>query len=254
MHNTSIDALWCAAPSDLKLSRDEVHVWRAALDRSPACEQRLFATLTPDEQTRANRFYFKHDRSHFIVARGVLRDVLGRYLGAQPDSLRFEYTEYGKPLLVKEFRDAGISFNLSHAKGVALLAITAGREIGVDVEWIRPGVTEEEIAERFFSTDEVRVLRALPKNAQEEAFFNCWTRKEAYIKAKGEGLSMPLDRFAVTLAPGSAAELLYTVGDPQEASRWRLLELFPGPGFVGAVAVEGHDWQLKCLGWSESAL
>jgi 4'-phosphopantetheinyl transferase len=254
MHNTPLDALWPAPPPGLKLSGGEVHVWRAALDRSPACEQSLLALLTPDELNRANRFYHKHDRSHFIVGRGVLREVLGRYLGVPPGSLRFEYTKYGKPLLVEEFRGEDMRFNLSHSKGVALLAVTAGREIGVDVEWMRPGVAEEEIAERFFSANEVRVLRGLPKGAQEEAFFNCWTRKEAYIKAKGEGLSMPLDRFAVTLAPGSRAELLHTVGDPEEASRWRLLELFPGPGFAGAIAVEGHDWQLKCVGWQEPAL
>lgn len=244
---------WIISPLDLKLSSSEVHVWRAGLDRSHACEERLFATLTQDERDRANRFHFKRDRSHFINARGVLRNILGRYLDAPPGALRFEYTKYGKPSLIEEFRGPALSFNLSHSKDVALFAFSAGRDLGVDVEWIRPDVADEQIAERFFSEQEVNTLRQLEASAQAEAFFNCWTRKEAYIKAIGEGLSMPLDRFAVSLKPGDPAALLYTYAGIQETSRWRLLELFPGPGYVGAIAVEGHDWQLKCLQWAEPA-
>ena len=242
---------WVTPHLDLRLSRSEVHVWRAGLNRSIACEERLLATLTEDEQYRADRFHFKHDRSHFINARGILRDLLGRYLGARPDALRFEYTKYGKPSLVKEFGGPALSFNLSHSNGIALFAFTTGRDLGIDVEWIRPDVADEQIAERFFSANEVNTLRAIEAGAQAEAFFNCWTRKEAYIKARGEGLSMPLDRFAVSLRPGEAAALLYTCAGTEETSRWRLVELFPGAGFVGALAVEGHDWQLKCLEWEE---
>lgn len=132
---------------------------------------------------------------------------------------------------------------------MALFGLSYGREIGVDLEYIRSGFAEEQIAERFFSAQEVRVLRALSKDVQHEAFFNCWTRKEAYIKAKGEGLSMPLDRFDVSLAPGEPAALLSASGDEQELSRWALRELSPAPGFVGAVAAEGQDWELKCWEW-----
>ncbi|MGA9770097.1 MAG: 4'-phosphopantetheinyl transferase superfamily protein [Blastocatellia bacterium] len=253
MNDGIIEALWGAPPSRLKISGSEVHIWRAALDRSPDCEERLLATLTEDEQNRASRFYHKHDRSHYISARGILRDLLGRYLDARPGALRFEYTKYGKPSLIKEFGGETLRFNLSHSKGVALFAFTTGRELGIDVEWIRADVADEQIAERFFSAQEVRTLRGLEASAQAEGFFNCWTRKEAYIKARGEGLSMPLDRFAVSLEPGDAAALLYTDGGIEETSRWRLLELFPGPGFAGAVAVEGHDWQLNCWRWEEPA-
>ena len=244
---------WVIPPLNLRLSSGEVHVWRAALDRSPACEERLLATLTDDEQDRANRFYHKRDRSHFINARGILRAVLGRYLDARPGALRFEYTKYGKPFLIKEFGGETLRFNVSHSKAVALFAFTMGRELGVDIEWIRADVAEEQIAERFFSASEVCTLRALEASAQAEGFFNCWTRKEAYIKARGEGLSMPLDRFAVSLKPGDTAALLYTGGGPEETSRWKLIELFPGLGFAGAIAVEGHDWQLKCWQWEEPA-
>ena len=242
---------WISPPLGLKLSGSEVHVWRAELVRSQACEERLLATLTGDEQDRANRFHFKHDRSHFINARGILRDILGRYLDTRANDLRFEYTKYGKPSLAREFGGSALSFNLSHSKGVALFAFTIGRDLGIDLEWIRADVADEQIAEHFFSDQEVRALRALDAGEQAEAFFNCWTRKEAYIKAIGEGLSMPLSRFAVSLKPGDTAALLYTGGGSKETSRWKLLELFPGSGFAGAVAVEGHDWQLKCWQWEE---
>lgn len=253
MDNTSFQNEWLPPPSRAELSASEAHVWRAGLNLPEAQEESLLALLTQEEKDRANRFYRKRDRSHFINARGMLRDILGRYLGMRPESLRFDYTYYGKPSLKTEFGGEYLRFNLSHAEGVALYGVTASREIGIDIEWIRPGVCEEGIAERFFSAEEVKVLRALPKEVQEVAFFNCWTRKEAYIKAKGEGLSMPLDRFVVTLAPGERAQLISTVGDAEEASRWRLVELFPGPGFVGAIAVEGHDWQPKLYDWRESA-
>lgn len=244
---------WITPPLNLKLPASEVHVWRAGLDRSAACEEILFATLTRDEQERADRFYFKHDRHHFINARGILRNILGRYLDVRPCALRFEYTKYGKPSLAKESGGPVLRFNLSHSKGVALFAVATGRDLGIDVEWIRADVADEQIAERFFSAQEVSALRRLDVNAQAEAFFNCWTRKEAYIKARGEGLSMPLDKFAVSLKPGDAAALLYADGGDKETSRWKFLELLPGPGFAGAVAVEGHDWQIRCWQWEEPA-
>ena len=233
------------------LENNEVHVWLASLDRAAPVVQGLLKTLAPDERSRAERFYFQKDRDHFIVARGILRAILSRYLETEPDQVRFYYASYGKPELTKEFDSHGLRFNVSHSQGLALFAITRNREVGVDLEEIRPGISSEEIAERFFSPQEVSVLRALPNDLQDEAFFNCWTRKEAYIKAKGEGLSMPLDTFDVSLVPGESAALLSTKAEPQEASRWSLRELFPAPGFAAAIAVEGKDWQLKCWEWSE---
>jgi 4'-phosphopantetheinyl transferase len=221
------------------------------LDRAEPVVRRLLKTLAPDERSRAERFYFQVDRDHFIVARGILRAILSRYLETEPEQLRFYYASHGKPELAKEFDRHGVRFNISHSQGLALFAITRDREVGVDLEAIRPGIAGEKIAERFFSPREVRVLRAPPGDLQDEAFFNCWTRKEAYIKAKGEGLSMPLDTFDVSLVPGEPAALLNTKADPQEASRWSLRELFPAPGFAAAVAVEGKDWQLRCWEWSE---
>jgi 4'-phosphopantetheinyl transferase len=138
---------------------------------------------------------------------------------------------------------------LSHSDGLVLYAITRGREVGVDVERLRPDFAVLEVAKKFFSRREVTALVALPENQWPKAFFNCWTRKEAYIKARGEGLTLPLDRFDVSLVPGEPAALLYTNDDPQEASRWSLQELVPESGYVAALAVEGHDWRLKCWQW-----
>lgn len=182
----------------------------------------------------------------FIVARAMMRAILGRYLKLSPEELRFDYSFYGKPTLAGDFGAHTLCFNLSHSNGLSLLAVTLGRRIGIDLEYVRAEMASEEIAERLFSTGEVRALRQLPRERQTEAFFNCWTRKEAYIKAIGEGLSFPLDRFTVSLLPGHSAALLDVLENPQECARWSLQELSPGSGYVAAVAVEGHDWRLRC--------
>ena len=141
---------------------------------------------------------------------------------------------------------SNLRFNLSHSHEFGLFAIARHREIGIDLERIRSGLADTQIAERFFAVEEIRILRALPRDAQDKAFFDCWARKEAYVKAKGEGLSMPLDQFEVSLVPGEPTALLSTKANPQEASRWSFRELFPAHGFVAAVAVQGNDWRLKC--------
>ena len=248
---TQPDHVWLPSPQNLALSGDEIHVWRASLEGSPALVQRLQRTLTPDEAARAARFYFERDRTHYIVARGVLRSILGRYLGTEPGQLRFSYTSYGKPALISTSGMRTLNFNLSHSHEIALVAVTRGREIGVDVEHLRADFAGAEIAERFFSAAENVALRALPPELRVEGFFTCWTRKEAYIKARGEGLSHPLDQFDVSLVPGGPAQLLRTRGDPRDLRRWSLKELYPGPGYVAALAAEGHGWRLSCWQWQE---
>lgn len=238
--SANASSLWAPPPLELVAAKTEVHVWRVSLNESLVTE--LLAMLSADERERADRFHFDRDRNRFIVARGSLRSILGSYLSREPAELGFSYAQYGKPSLAGN----EISFNLSHANELALIAITRDRRIGVDIEFIRPDFASEQIAERFFSGQEVDVLRALPPDQQAEAFFSCWTRKEAYIKAIGEGMSMPLDQFNVSLAPGSAAALLGNLRDESEVSRWSLKALSPGPSYLGAIAVEGHGWQLKC--------
>jgi 4'-phosphopantetheinyl transferase len=227
-----------------------VHVWRVALDQSPSQAEALLGILAPDEQRRAERFHFRKDRRRFVVARGVLRIILGRYLHTAPDDLRFSYSRYGKPALAGASGVDAVRFNVSHSHELALYAITLDREIGLDIEYMREGFAGEQVAEQFFSPREVATLRALPAHMQTEGFFNCWTRKEAYIKARGEGLSFPLDGFDVSLAPGDPARLLSVRGDRRESLRWALRELTPGPDYAAALAVEGHDWQQHCWRWT----
>jgi 4'-phosphopantetheinyl transferase len=243
------DRQWLPPPVQLRLADDEIHVWRTPLDQGALIVERLKRMLAEDEASRAARFYFEHDRVHFIVARGVLRTLLSQYLGTRPEQLRFSYSSYGKPALSTAPGEPTLNFNVSHSQGLALIAVTRSREIGVDVEGIRPEFAGLDIAERFFSVEENAVLRNLPAELQHEAFFTCWTRKEAYIKARGEGLSHPLDKFDVSLVPGEPARLLKTRGEPHELARWSLRELFAGPGYVAALAAEGNDWRLSCWQW-----
>ncbi len=240
---------WPDAPESPTLAEGEVHVWRVCLRRDEAALRELLETLSPDERERGDRFHFRRDREHFIAARGALRAILGRYVGVAPGLLRFSYDGYGKPALSGAPGGDALRFNLSHSNGLALYAVTRGREVGIDLEFVREDFAGFDIAERFFSTREVSALRALPPAARASAFFDCWTRKEAYIKALGEGLSHPLHAFTVSLTPGEPAALLYTDDDPQEAARWSLVELLPGEGYRAALAVEGVTTPLRYWRW-----
>lgn len=233
-------AQWQQPPPEPALLQEHVHVWRAALDQPAACVQRLSTTLSADERARAARFYFERDRRRFIVGRGSLRTILGRYLGLQPEQLRFCYSAHGKPYL-----DLALRFNLAHSHGLALYAITSGREVGVDVEYVHPITGLDRLVERFFSARERTALRALPASQKQEAFFNCWTRKEAYVKAIGDGLACPLDQFDVSLTPGKPARVLSVAGDSRRACRWFIQGVASAPGYVAAVATTGRSPQLQ---------
>lgn len=239
---------WDHPPAFLRIEGNEFHVWRASLSVSPSQLQALAAILSADERQRAERFHFEKDRGEFIAGRALLRTLLGRYLHKEPSRVEFHYGASGKPRLAG--KDSSLRFNLSHSYGLALYAFSEGRELGIDVEQIRSNADAEKIAERFFSAQEVAVFRDLPARQREKAFFDCWTRKEAYIKAKGDGLTAPLDGFSVSLSPGEPAALLDVRDDPAEVSRWSLRELDPGYGYAAAIAVEGNDWRLKCWEWS----
>ena len=224
------------------LCADEVHVWQANLDGHSADSLQLL--LTEDEISRANRFHFARDRNHYIVARGLLRKLLSGYLDTDARDLRFAYSEKGKPALEKS-QPGLLDFNLAHSHGRAIYAFSRGRELGVDLEFVRADVSDDKIAERFFSTSEIWALRALAPELRKQAFFDCWTRKEAYIKARGEGLSMPLDEFDVSLAPGEAAALLRNHKEPEEVARWTMQSIPAASGFVAALVAEGPAWTLK---------
>ncbi len=216
----------------------QIDLWIADLDSQQVEPFRLL--LSPDELERARRFRFDRDRHRFSVARGMLRSLLGNVLKRNPAKIEFSYAKRGKPFLAGEF----IHFNVSHSHGIGVFAIARDREVGIDVEKIDPRLLEDGIAERFFSTPEVAMLRSLPQQLQTQAFFNCWTRKEAYIKACGEGLSLELDQFSVSLIPGEPAKLMHVKNDPTQAQRWSLVDLSVPPGFVGALCTEGSGWTL----------
>ena len=200
--------------------------------------QDFFSTLSAAEQQRAQRFHFQRDRTRFIVAHGILRRLLSRYVGCAPADLAFQDNAYGKPALHDAYGGTRVCFNMSHSYDLAVYAITRGRAVGIDVERLRDGVASQEIAARFFSQQEIATLRALPTAIQQHAFFLCWTRKEAYIKARGQGLSLPLSQFDVSLTPGEPAALLRTREGPEETARWSLFTLEPFIGAVAALAVE----------------
>jgi 4'-phosphopantetheinyl transferase len=234
-----------------QLASDEVHSWCASLDVPPETSARLYATLTPDERTRSARFQFGHDRQRFIVARGVLRNLLGRYLQTQPSQIRFVYNAFGKPDLGAEF-GGRLKFNLSHSAGLALIAIATASNVGVDLEYIRAQSDYADIARHFFSAAEVDCLSAYPSHLYAEPFFSCWTKKEACLKACGEGLAIPLNSFSVPLTTGPAHSLvdLHAASkDIGPAKRWSLYTLRPAPGYAGALAIEGTGWRLRQWQW-----
>jgi len=241
---------WHVPDADLALDGDAVHVWRADSDCPGSRLEDLRKTLSADELARAERFYLPRDRDRFIARRSVLRAILGRYIAIDPSLMQFEYGTGRKPALAARHHRAQLRFNVSHSAGLVLYAITRSRDIGVDVERIEPAIAAERIPEQFFSPREVAELRSLPVDVQPEAFFTCWTRKEAYVKAKGLGLALRLDRFDVSLSPGKPAALLRTADDAHEASRWSMRALAPAAGYAGALVVEGHAWQLSCWRWT----
>lgn len=242
---------WQEPPAALALPEGEVHVWRAGLDRPAAEMASLAATLSEEEEERADRFYFERDRQRFAAGRAILRMLLGHYLGMAADAVGFEYGPQGKPALAEGCGDRSLSFNLSHSHDLALFAFARRRAVGVDVERVRPLSDAAAIARRFFSSREVAALQAARAARQETVFFEIWTRKEAYIKALGEGLSRPLGGFSVALGK-ERAPLGHVEGDAAEAERWRLAPLFLDAEYVAAVAVEGDGWRLRSWDFDRS--
>jgi 4'-phosphopantetheinyl transferase len=238
--------LWVPPPECLTLGAEEVHVWRVRLEQEPHLVQAFLEILSPDERVRAGKYHFHRDFVRFVIARGVLRDILSRYVSVSPDKLRFFYDQYGKPRLSSCV--VPLCFNLSHAEGIALYAVSRVDATGVDIEYLRENFSTDEIAEHFFSANELVSLRALPPELRTVAFFNCWTRKEAYIKALGEGLSHPLDTFTVSIIPGQPARLLMA-DDPGEISRWTMMNLSAGVGYIASLVVEGKVRALRQWQW-----
>ena len=240
---------WSPSPCP-ELVEHSVHVWSASLRLNSAILEKFKSTLSGEERARAQRFIFERDRNSFMAAHGILRDVIARYLRCEPDGVKYIYGLYGKPAVSSPGSRYSLRFNLSHSHGIAVIAIANGREIGVDVEKVRPELASLDIATRYFSVEEVEELRALPADLQAEGFFLCWTRKEAYVKALGEGLRFPLDSFRVSLSPGQPAELYNKSGSP-----WRIESFVPRvtphARHVAAIVSEGTEWAAEYFEWKQ---
>ncbi len=232
------ESCWPLSPAHPELYADEIHVWCAGLDPLAADLPSFARTLSAGER--------------IIVRRGLLRKILGRYLDIDPARLSFIYESRGKPALAEIAEGKTPRFNLSHSDGLALFALTPQPDIGIDVERLRPIPESSQIAAKFFSPHENAMLNALPAEQTLEAFFNCWTRKEAYLKATGEGIADALPQIEVTLAPGQAAQLLNIAGNARAAAPWSLHSLLPAPGFIGALAAKAQGQHLVCWRWQES--
>jgi 4'-phosphopantetheinyl transferase len=226
----------------LDLPENEVHLWRIDLDAVRSGEDRWRKLLSSDEAARASRFRFAVDRQRFTISRGLLRTVLAAYLATDAKGLCFSYSSKEKPSLSAAHSEKDVTFNISHSGSVVLLAFGRRREIGVDVEQVRTNFEAEAIARRFFSSHEQQQLAAFREGQKFEAFFRCWTRKEAYIKATGDGLSLPLDQFDVSIVPGNSDALIATRPDESEAGLWSLREVPAGDGYVAALCARGRHW------------
>jgi 4'-phosphopantetheinyl transferase len=229
------------ADPSMALPHDEVHVWLADLNQSEFPAREIDRILSEEERERAARFYVQKDRNHFALGRAMLRSILGRYLNADPRHLEFSRGPHGKPVLVTERGADTLCFNIAHSHDVALCAVARGRDVGVDVERVRTDVDVDLIAERFFSQREIAALRLLPPEMRLKAFFTCWVRKEAYVKATGDGLAMGLDSFT----PGEPPALLDVEGHPEEALAWSLRELDVAPSFAAALAVRAGEFRVR---------
>ena len=230
-----------AGPADCRLDTDEVHVWRLNVACGGAA--RFDAILSEAEKGRAARFVFPADRERFAVAHGLLRLVLGAYLGRSPRSLELDAEQGIKPRLPAD----ELKFNLSRSGSLALLAVSANAELGADLERVRPLKDMMDVARRFFAPSEYADLQGVAPDDQRRSFFDCWTRKEAFVKALGEGLPFGLDRFRVSLKKGEPAALLEVDGRSGEQSPWRIDDLSWGAEYAAALAVKlAHP---KLRGW-----
>lgn len=236
-------------PRDYAITHNEVHVWLARVGWPSKHILALTDILSSEERQKAERFHFQVDGERHVIGRALVQIVIGRLLDRSPDNLHFCYNDFGKPCISRDANRCGLQFNVSHSGDLILVALAANREIGVDVERVRRHLDIAGIAGLFFSSRERADLAALPIGQRHDAFFRCWSQKEAFLKARGDGLSLPLGCFDVSLRPGEYSALLETRPDPVEASRWVIRELDVGPGHKAALAVEGAGWRLKTMQW-----
>jgi 4'-phosphopantetheinyl transferase len=234
---------WVRTATPLSLAEKELHIWRASLDLHSAVPQHLANTLNAQERERGIKFLIPQARERFAAARGILRQLLGMYLGLPAEEIEFRYGPQGKPSL-SEAHNSKICFNVSHSQGTGLFAFAKSADVGVDIEEVKAGFKGMQIAAHFFSDEEIAALAKLPPQLADKAFFQYWTGKEAYVKARGAGLSFPLRDFSIGFVNGKQ------VLRDEEGIVWSCYALEPRPGFAGAVVGAGEGWSLRHYDWS----
>lgn len=244
--------LWRIAPIGLTSPSDRVDAWKVWLDCPEPSGQSSMGILTLDEVERADRFRFRRDRIRFIECRTALRSILGRYLRMSPAKIRFRYEKNGKPEIVYAQNSDGLRFNVSHSSGLAVIVVSLGRAVGVDIEKVSPKLDCLEIARRFFSEREYAALIALSPSERQQAFFACWTRKEGFLKATGQGLSYSLSEFSVSISPDGPAAIEEVKADPSAVLRWSLANLRPEDGYEGTLAFESAPCRIERWCWNAS--
>jgi 4'-phosphopantetheinyl transferase len=229
---------WNSPPADYRIDHNTVHVWQAHFQPSMVSDRKFLERLSRDEMEKAQRYIRQSDRDRYIFSHGLLRSLLGAYVGCAPQQLVFETEQDGKPFLAASNSSDSIRFNMSHSENMVLIGVTRGIEVGIDVEHIRRIPDARQIVNSIFSVDERKFLNSVPPGEFEEGFFAYWTSKEAFLKGIGKGLLYPLDRFSVTFSCGESDGLVYVHGDSDDAHCWKVIKLSPGPGYSGALALK----------------
>lgn len=240
---------WCFPPQYIEIGRNDVHVWSVSLNLPNGYLSQLAQTLSGDEHLRAEQFHFERDKKRFIAGRGLLRLILGNYLHIEPSQLQFCYGLYGKPYLTGKFDECTIRFSVAHSHEFAVYAFTLGRDIGIDLEHARILPEADKIAARLFSTQENAAWLRLPTEQKQDAFYVCWTCKEAYVKALGNGLAQPLGQLDVSSLLREPAQSSWVILDPAEKLHWFFETLVPAPGYISTLAIPVSEYSLSCFKW-----
>jgi 4'-phosphopantetheinyl transferase len=243
-------SVWLDPPNVLQMPEERIHLWKIPNITSTDNIRERLISLSPDEISRAERFHFDHDRARYIKSRAALRSILGLYLQVEPKEVRFIYGNKGKPYLADPFNQTGLKFNLSHSHEIGLIGVMSGSCIGVDVEFIRHENSIESIARRFLTDSESYQILTCPQHQQSEAFFRCWTLKEAFIKASGDGFTIPTDSFEVAFMPGFKSRMISIQGDQKKALEYSLFQIIPDPGYIGGIAIHNTVEHLEQWNWS----